>query len=150
MNWTEIGKVAAPATVGAASAILSAWLTNLFAERRHRRELQAKERELEQRALESLIPHRIDAYRSVFSHLQSIKTSGRISLESCDALIPELLWVDPAFAKEVVKLMSDLTSGEAIVHSPQGVLYRASNLQEQIRGLVGAQALNKLFEQIQS
>ena len=81
LDWTEIGKTAAPALVGAGSAILSALLPNIYAERRHHREMTSKERELNRRTLETLAPHRLTAYQAVFVLLQSVKSGARLTTD---------------------------------------------------------------------
>jgi hypothetical protein len=144
LDWTEVGKSAAPAFVGALSAILAAVATNVFAERRHKRELALKNRELEQRSLESMIPTRLAAYRSVFLALQKSKSTSRLSPVECDDLSAHLLWVDQAFAKRVVDALAQARVGQT---EQEGETTRTiSQLQADIQRLVGAEELNGLFD----
>jgi len=147
MDWTEIGKAVGPAAVGAGSAILSALLTNLYAERRHRRELASKERELNRRTLEVLTPHRLAAYQAVFVLLQKIKIDSKVTAAMLDELTPHLFWVDPDFAKEILGELHGLqpsSSGGKPLSTG-----RIAELQERIRELIGAPGLNQMFKNLQ-
>ena len=144
LDWTEVGKVAAPAFVGAFSAILAAVLTNVFAERRHQREVLLKQRELEQRSLESLIPTRLSAYRAVFLALQKSKSSRSISNGEWDDLSGNLLWVDQKFAKRVVDTLGRLVKSGSL--ADEATVSEISVLQAEIQRLVGAAELNRLFD----
>lgn len=138
MNWTEIMKVGFPAAVGAASAILSAWLTHIFAERRHRREMLTKNREMRQRLLESLIPQRIHAYQEVFILLNRLKSDTVEISEVLEEMTPHLLWIDSSLAIGIVDCLKASRKKQEFYHD-------LATLQDRLRKIAGVVSLEQYF-----
>jgi hypothetical protein len=139
MNWFELLKIIVPGLVGAGSAILSALLTNYYAEKRSTRESRLKEQDLRQRLVESFIPNRLKAYQEVFMLLQRLKAKRTIDTDTLDEFVPHLLWLEPAFSRELTNTLGETTANSAELRK------KMSALQDKIRQLSGAEDLDALF-----
>lgn len=145
MEWDTIIEFILPSLVGAGSAILSSVLTNQNAERREKRSIQSRERELDQRLMEVLIPQRIQSYKKVFTLLQKLKERECDFSETVDLIIPQLLWMDQEFSAKVISSVEEIVN-DGLQETER--IIRLSTLQDEIRKLVGAKTLNQEYKRL--
>lgn len=144
MDWTQVAVVTGPAFVGAASALLSAILTNHFAVKRQAKEMAARELDLRQRIFDSLMPLRIDAYRKLHVELSELKTTRVLASKDVDALTKSFLWVDPELADRIVGTLRR-ARGDAAYLSSQVFSEDVSLLQREIQVNIGSSALESII-----
>lgn len=104
----EIWKLVIPGVIGASAAILGQIVANVFASRRHAKEMQQRDQQLKAQFLSPIAARRLDAYETIYETIQKAVEDRQLTLPDYERARPLFLYLPPALRDAVVNALVDL------------------------------------------